>query len=261
MLPQSLYQMSFWMRGDSGLRRPDQGAQWLGEGALASYIQGEAANGVHRYGKVGTNGLTYVWFPMGHVWLMVPFVATGEALQKAFPALELRIETDTLASVAGRVARRECDVGIAGPLAQSEALERVAVGSVLLVPVAARGHRLATIDGAILDKPGTAPNAIAQLQRLQGKEHQLLTAVAIAHPGGLVEFVDATFLRMRPLTAAEIERYVAAEQPLDCAGSYKIEGLGIALFTRIQGEDQTAITGLPLLRLGQELRALGLCVP
>jgi DNA-binding transcriptional LysR family regulator len=70
-------------------------------------------------------------------------------MQKAFPALELRIETDTLASVAGRVARRECDVGIAGPLAQSEALERVAVGSVLLVPVAARGHRLATIEGAI----------------------------------------------------------------------------------------------------------------
>lgn len=81
---------ALWMRGDSGLRRPDQGAQWLGEGALASYIQGEAAKGVHYYGKVGTNGLTYVWFPMGHVWLMVPFVATGEALQKAFPALEER---------------------------------------------------------------------------------------------------------------------------------------------------------------------------
>lgn len=123
------------------------------------------------------------------------------------------------------------------------------------------GDQAATLDGTVLDKPGTVPNAIAQLQRLQGKEHQLLTAVAIAHPGGLVEFVDATFLRMRPLTAAEIERYVAAEPPLDCAGSYKIEGLGIALFAHLQGEDQTAITGLPLLRLCQELRALGLAVP
>lgn len=76
-------------------------------------------------------------------------VSLAMDMQQAFPALELRIETDTLASVAGRVARRECDVGIAGPLAQSEALERVAVGSVLLVPVASRGHRLAAIDGAI----------------------------------------------------------------------------------------------------------------
>ena len=123
------------------------------------------------------------------------------------------------------------------------------------------GDQAATIDGAVLDKPGTAALAKAQLQRLQGQEHQLLTAVAIAHPGGLVEFVDATFLRMRPLDAAAIERYVAAEQPLDCAGSYKIEGLGIALFQRVTGDDQTAITGLPLLRLCQELRALGVALP
>ena len=123
------------------------------------------------------------------------------------------------------------------------------------------GDQAATLDGAILDKPGTAAAAHAQLQRLQGQEHQLLTAVAIVHPGGLCEFLDATFLRMRPLTAVEIERYVAADQPLDCAGSYKIEGLGIALFQRVQGEDQTAIQGLPLLRLAQELRGLGLQVP
>jgi len=123
------------------------------------------------------------------------------------------------------------------------------------------GDQAATIDGALLDKPGTAANAKAQLQRLQGQEHQLLTAVAIAHPGGLVEFVDATFLRMRQLDDDEIERYLAAEQPFDCAGSYKIEGLGIALFQRIRGDDQTAITGLPLLRLCQELRALGVPLP
>lgn len=121
--------------------------------------------------------------------------------------------------------------------------------------------QVATLDGAILDKPGSVASAQAQLQRLQGQEHQLLTAVAIVHPGGLVEFLDATFLRMRPLSTAEIERYVAADQPLDCAGSYKIEGLGIALFSRVQGEDQTAIQGLPLLRLAQELRGLGLQVP
>jgi DNA-binding transcriptional LysR family regulator len=72
-------------------------------------------------------------------------VSLAVAMQQAFPALELRLETDTLASVGARVARRECDVGIAGPLATSEALERVAVGSVLLIPVASRSHRLASL--------------------------------------------------------------------------------------------------------------------
>jgi septum formation protein len=121
--------------------------------------------------------------------------------------------------------------------------------------------QVATIDGAVLDKPGTADRAAAQLQRLQGREHQLLTAVAIAHPGGLVEFVDVTRLCMRTLSAAEIERYIAQDQPLDCAGSYRIESLGIALFAGISSEDQTAIVGLPLLRLAAELRQLGFCIP
>lgn len=119
----------------------------------------------------------------------------------------------------------------------------------------------ATIDGDVLDKPGTPARAVAQLQRLQGREHQLLTAVAIAHPGGLVEFLDVTRLCMRTLEPTEIDRYVAADQPLDCAGSYRIESLGIALFAGISCEDQTAIVGLPLLRLAAELRQLGFCIP
>lgn len=119
----------------------------------------------------------------------------------------------------------------------------------------------ATIDGAVLDKPGTAANAIAQLTRLQGRAHRLLTAVAIVHPGGMAEFVDTTTLLMRALSPAEIERYVATERPLDCAGSYQIEKLGITLFERIDGGDQTAIIGLPLLRLCSELRQLGMQLP
>ena len=121
--------------------------------------------------------------------------------------------------------------------------------------------QVATIDGAVLDKPGTGPRAVQQLQHLAGREHRLVTAVAIAHGGELVEFVDVARLCMRPLSAAEIERYVAQDQPLDCAGSYRIEGLGIALFAGISCEDQTAIVGLPLLRLGAELRQLGLAIP
>lgn len=119
----------------------------------------------------------------------------------------------------------------------------------------------ACLDGTMLDKPGSVAAAEAQLQRLSGRTHELRTAVAIAHPGGLVEWTDVTRLTMRTLSAAEIERYVMAEQPLDCAGSYKIEGLGIALFERIDGGDQTAIQGLPLLRVAAELRALRLAVP
>jgi septum formation protein len=121
--------------------------------------------------------------------------------------------------------------------------------------------QVATLDGQRLDKPGSADRAIDQLRRLRGHQHQLLTAVAIRHPGGLAEFVDVTRLCMRDLDDGEIDRYVAADQPLDCAGSYKIESLGISLFAAIDSEDQTAIQGLPLLRLSAELRQLGLRLP
>lgn len=119
----------------------------------------------------------------------------------------------------------------------------------------------AVLGDELLDKPGDAARAIEQLQRMQGRTHELVTAVAIAHPHGLVEFVDTTRLTMRPLDRAAIERYVAAEQPFDCAGSYKIEGLGIALFAAIASDDQSAIEGLPLLRVCAELRALGCALP
>jgi septum formation protein len=70
-----------------------------------------------------------------------------------------------------------------------------------------------------------------------------------------------TTLQMRPLSAEECARYVRSDQPLDCAGSYKIERLGIALFERIECADFTAITGLPLLAVAQLLRAAGFPVP
>lgn len=121
--------------------------------------------------------------------------------------------------------------------------------------------QLACVDGRPLGKPGSATAAAAQLRLLAGREHRLTTAVAIAHPRGMVEFADTATLAMRALTDDEIDRYVAADQPLDCAGSYRIEGLGIALFARIDCGDHSAILGLPLLRLAHELRALGLRLP
>ena len=100
-----------------------------------------------------------------------------------------------------------------------------------------------------------------QLERLQGREHLLLTAVALRHGAIRRDFVETTRLTMRPMPRHELQRYVAADNPIDCAGSYKIELAGIALFDRIEGEDHTAIIGLPLMKLCGALRELGLDVP
>ena len=119
----------------------------------------------------------------------------------------------------------------------------------------------AVLDGEVLDKPGTEANALAQLRSLRGRRHQLITAVAVAHPGGIERFTDVTNLTMRRLTDEEITRYVRAEMPLDCAGSYKIEGLGVTLFEQIETRDHTAIVGLPLAQLSDTLRDLGFALP
>lgn len=113
----------------------------------------------------------------------------------------------------------------------------------------------------VLDKPGTAGAACAQLQRLQAREHRLATGVAVVHGSREVTFLDVTRLHMHALPADAIARYVAADQPLDCAGSYRIEGLGISLFDRIESEDQTAIVGLPLLATVRTLREFGFTIP
>jgi septum formation protein len=121
----------------------------------------------------------------------------------------------------------------------------------------------ATIDGEVLGKPGTVAAAEAQLARLAGREHRLVTAVAVLDPatGQFEEALDVHRLRLRALDAGAIRRYVAQDRPLDCAGAYRIEGLGISLFDSIEGADFTAIIGLPLLSLSRLLRHLGVPLP
>lgn len=119
------------------------------------------------------------------------------------------------------------------------------------------GDQVCALGETILGKPLTRERAVEQLLRLQGRAHELWTAVCIAHPGGFVAFHDRTRLFMRARTRAQLERYVDVDQPFDCAGSYRLEARGIALFERIESEDHTAIVGLPLLRLVRELVALG----
>lgn len=115
--------------------------------------------------------------------------------------------------------------------------------------------------GRIYSKPGNFERAAGQLAALAGRTHRLLTAVALAHPGGETTMLDTTSLQMRSLSSAEIERYLTADQPFDCAGSYAIERRGIALFERIESADQTAITGLPLLAVARLLREVGFEIP
>lgn len=117
------------------------------------------------------------------------------------------------------------------------------------------------LDGELLGKPGDEARARAQLARLAGRTHRLVTAVALRRPNGdVATHVDVHTMRLRPLSRAQIASYVARERPVDCAGSYKIEALGIALFEAIAGEDHTAIIGLPLLGTVRLLADAGLDV-
>ena len=106
----------------------------------------------------------------------------------------------------------------------------------------------AVIDAEILGKPGTEVAARTQLRRLAGREHRLLTAVCLldASTGRHEAALDVHRLGMRELSDEAIATYVSRDQPLDCAGAYRIEAGGIALFDRVSGDDFTAVIGLPL---------------
>jgi septum formation protein len=121
--------------------------------------------------------------------------------------------------------------------------------------------QLVSLEGRILGKPGTVPRAIEQLELMAGRSHDLITALVVIGRGKAIDHTDLTRMKMRPLCRPEIERYVFQDQPVDCAGSYKLEERGIVLFERIETEDPTAITGLPLIRLTEILRWLGFKIP
>ena len=115
-------------------------------------------------------------------------------------------------------------------------------------------------DGRILHKAGTKERAIEQLRWLAGREHRLHTAVALidSRTGEIETEIEVTHLRIRDLSAERIAYYVETELPLDSAGSYYSEGLGIALFEYSRGDDPTAIIGLPLTKVCRLLERRGL---
>lgn len=122
--------------------------------------------------------------------------------------------------------------------------------------------QVAEVDGLPLGKPGERSAAIAQLSAMSGKVVHFHTALCLAHTDGrCFHESDQTDVHFRPLAADEIERYVDAEQPLDCAGSFKSEGLGITLFSAIDNRDPTALIGLPLIATARLLRQAGFTLP
>ena len=122
--------------------------------------------------------------------------------------------------------------------------------------------QVAEIEGRALGKPGGRDAAIAQLQSMSGRVARFHTALCLAHADGRAYAgIDLTEVHFRTLADAGIERYVDAEQPFDCAGSFKSEGFGIALFERIDNRDPTALVGLPLIATCELLRKAGFALP
>ena len=123
--------------------------------------------------------------------------------------------------------------------------------------------QVAEVDGVILHKPGTRECARAQLAASSGRTVHFHTALCLldGRRGLSQTHVDHTRVRFRELAPTEIARYVEREQPLDCAGSFRCEGLGISLFMAIDSHDPSALIGLPLIALARLLRDAGVAVP
>ena len=123
--------------------------------------------------------------------------------------------------------------------------------------------QLALCGRDVLGKPGSGERAIAQLKSLSGQRVVFHTAVHVIHAdsGSNESHVDLTTVHFRHLAEDEIKRYVARDKPYDCAGGFKVEALGIALFTRVESQDPTALIGLPLIWLAGALRRQGFEVP
>ena len=109
--------------------------------------------------------------------------------------------------------------------------------------------------GAVLGKPRDEADAVSMLERLSGRDHQVMTGVTVLRDDKAVTFTEVTDLHFRELTAREIARYVASGEPMDKAGSYGIQG-GAALFCTGMTGDYYNVMGLPVCRLGQVLREL-----
>ena len=121
--------------------------------------------------------------------------------------------------------------------------------------------QVAYCGGQILHKPGSPAANVEQLLALSGREAGFATAIALVSGQTELIAVDLTVVQFRTLSRNEVERYVAAEPAHDCAGGFKVEGLGISLFESVRNQDPTALVGLPLIALRRLLAQAGSAVP
>jgi septum formation protein len=145
-------------------------------------------------------------------------------------------------------------------LAQRLALAKAqAVAAKFPKAVVIGSDQVADLHGQPLGKPGTHERAVAQLVEMRGQTVIFQTALAVVclESGFMQQDIAAVRVVFRDLSDAEIENYLRIEQPYDCAGSAKSEGLGIALLERIDNDDPTALIGLPLIRTARMIRAAG----
>ena len=123
--------------------------------------------------------------------------------------------------------------------------------------------QVASLDTQILGKPGSVDRAQQQLRQMRGRSVVFYTGLCVLDTasGNCITAMDETTVSLRALSDEEIDRYIAVDNPLDCAGSFKVEALGITLFEQIHSTDPTALIGMPLIKLGQCLRELGIKLP
>lgn len=154
----------------------------------------------------------------------------------------------------------EAPAALAARLAREKAL---AVAGRLDGGLVIGSDQVADCGGQVLGKPGTAERACAQLRAASGRTVTFWTALALANAatGRVQEAVVRCDVDFRELADDEIARYVALEQPLDCAGSFKSEGLGVVLFRRYATDDPTSLVGLPLIALCNMLRNENVALP
>jgi MAF protein len=123
--------------------------------------------------------------------------------------------------------------------------------------------QVAALDGVLMTKPGNHENAVVQLQQCSGKKVTFYTGLALlnSYTGQLQLSVEPFSVYFRTLTGATIKSYLITEKPYDCAGSFKVEGLGITLFEKLDGSDPNSLIGLPLIQLTTMLAKEGLSRP
>jgi len=119
------------------------------------------------------------------------------------------------------------------------------------------GDQLVHFQGEVIGKSKTPENAFKQLQKMRGETHELITAVTLLSKKETRHINHITYLKMKKLSDEEIQNYLQIDEPYDCAGSYKIEKSGITLFSDIQCSDFSAIQGLPLIWLSNQLKEMG----